>query len=455
MQRTREGDAKFKNEAYQVFVTMGLKCDSRLPPDHVLARSPASNSVREKCPQILWDLMEAHGGYSEKGWPGVSRGRLVTQLRLWKQKQFGRNSTSSTRLPIESILPVLRQHVPTATALVNAAKTLFATGTVTIARPITKGKLVWGGHESCTKFWGDQREWLINKFAEVTVSNPNDEIFWMMQLKPRQRYAAVVNLIHEVNDMVDDTDCSFWGCQRDNKCTCWAALAWETWDMYVKVFLDAVTEDPSNTITFVSPSKTDTLPGGSADALYNIAGFHVRKALKRSGKTKRVPKRDARACAVFTVSCSVSQQTATKAKLPVDKVVRTQHGPNSLFYVSTPLYAFFYRLELVFWLNLLPHKVAAWTKGKFFDQLMQFASKDASVVKAWQMCVDQMVKEVVQKNEPDCNVQELTSTVTEDAQSIFQMLLETYASTRAKEFSKSYPHQSSAETRPSGFAKFL
>lgn len=440
---SRSSTRQFSADCFDAFVKMGFDNDSLLPKDTVLARAPGQDSNLEKCPQHLWHVIQTHGGHTTKGVTQGTRNRIVHQLRQWKTKTYrGGAGKITRRRPVEELTAQLERQVPTVTHLVARAQEIYSTSAeVTAARPRTEGVVVWGGNNSCTTYWKAERAWLISTFAALTSSKPSSSrVVLKERLTSSPRYKALQDAIEEANETFYNSQCGFFACQP-NKCTCLSMVAWEARDIFVKMFLDSLTDSSSAKIKFFSPADDAKLPRGSEAALYNIAGFLVNKLKKKSGTQERVSAKQARAFAVFAVTNRTSQSAAMGSGMPFKKVARRQYTNDSLTYVSPPFYAFISRLELVFWLNLTPHNIAT-CGGNFVPDLVLFASQDVNVLRAWQTCCDCVMTQVLQTT-PHGDRQQVTTEVKQGALLVFELLVATFANVRAKEFQSKFVQQSS------------
>ena len=357
--RSRERDEKFKMQAWTAFEKMGLTSRCRLPQSQVLARSPTSESNLDKCPLPLWELIQEHGGYVDKGRYGVSRGRIVSQLRQWKKARYQSMSAVSSTDSLGNIILVLQGLVPQVTTLLEMTKQLHArASTLMHARPCT-AKVVWTGAR-CNEFWEHQRNWLILIFAEATCDHHDDALYLEVHTHTQDRYDALRSVLREANGDFDAANCQL--CAKwYRKCNCLLMVAWETCDMFTQTFMDHLIDgrEPS-VVKIVSPPTNAVLPVGSAEALYNIAGAVLFKIKKKSGKHVGVGRAAQRAFTVFAVSHSLTQNEATEVGLPTSKVMRQQHRQDSLTYVSEYLYKFFCSLEVGFLVQFNPAKGCGW-----------------------------------------------------------------------------------------------
>ena len=90
--RRKRNNKEFKADAYAAFASMGLNANSTIPVASVLMRSPDVKTDRDRCPRELWDLIQKHGGFAEKGLQGVTRQRILGQFRQWRHGVFLRAS---------------------------------------------------------------------------------------------------------------------------------------------------------------------------------------------------------------------------------------------------------------------------------------------------------------------------------------------------------------------------
>ena len=206
-------------------------------------------------------------------------------------------------------------------------------------------------------------------------------------------------------------------------CDCLWMVAWGAVDMFIRVVLDYVNEDPSER-RLQSPRGEEVVPIESTNALCNIAGALLFKAKKRSsGQAIGVTEHQRCACLAFTVAHSLEQPHARQEALPVDKVVRVENSTGSLTYVSAPLYHFFCRLELVYWVNLNLRGVGELSVDTM-QNISAFAHKEPRVLVAWQRCIERVEEKTAT----------LVCEVATRSECVFEMLAKTYRNVRGKEY---------------------
>ncbi len=143
---------------------------------------------------------------------------------------------------------------------------------------------------------------------------------------------------------------------------------------------------------------------------------------------------------------TVTQAAAQSAELPSEKVVMSQYSGNSLTFVSGSLYAFFCRLELIYWYNLnLRQKVHL--TADTMRRLETFCRTDKGVTRAWRRCM----YDIVVRHSPAllaantwAGLSELNKAVTEAtlrSRFVFNLFLRTYRNVRGKEFCAAHAEQ--------------
>ena len=231
-------------------------------------------------------------------------------------------------------------------------------------------------------------------------------------------------------------------------CDCIEVVAVEAYDMFVGLLLKHVgAYSGGDAMAFCSPPAGAAVPIASTDALYNIAGALLCKVSKRTAHTARgVSAADQDGCVAFVVAHSLTQKAAQEAGLPADKVIRVQYSVNSLIFVSPSLYAFFCQLELVYWYNL-NLRCNADLAADTLKRLDRFARTQASVVRAWRLCM----QSIVMGHHPDlrgdytvAGLSRLTELVTEAtlrSKVVFNLFASTYKNVRGKEFCAAHAEQ--------------
>ena len=434
---------QFKADAFAAFDSMGLHANSRIPQAQVLARSPDVDTNRDKCPRLLWEMIQKHGGYFEKGFKGVTRTRILTQHRLWRTIKFNpqQSTAGAAEKPAitkESMLVVLDDVVPNAILLVAEAEALHEASSSIVANRgnATTAVRVWGG-DGCFLFWEATRSKIIGIVADAACDHPKDSLYISKQTRTGDSYQSLRAILTGANAYFT-ANCISCPARGAKACDCIAMVAWEAVDMYTAVVLRHV-GDTSATATgaFVSPPEHAVLPIGSVDALYNIAGALLFKVLKLTQYNARgVSEEEQASCAAFFATHALTEAAARAAELPIHKVVRTQYSVNSLTFVSESLYNFFARVELVYWTNL---HVSAARAGvlEAIGALETFARADTHVRAAWDVCM----RDIVDKHNTGhaaADITELMNEATVRSQKIFNLLTKTYKNVRGKEYATTY-----------------
>jgi coproporphyrinogen III oxidase-like Fe-S oxidoreductase len=91
--------------------------------------------------------------------------------------------------------------------------------------------------------------------------------------------------------------------------------------------------------------------------------------------------------------------------------------------VSAPLYHFFCRLELVYWVNLNLRGVGELSVDTM-QNISAFAQKDPHVLVAWQRCIERVEEKTAT----------LVCEVATRSECVFEMLAKTYRNVRGKEY---------------------
>ena len=430
-------NATFKADARAAFVQMALHADSNIPHAQVLARPPdAASAGRERCPPPLWALIQTHGGYTEQGRNGVSRSRIINQFRLWRKDTFGGGEgarrVAATAVTQTSLATILQQLVPHVGVLMaSTAGMRDEQSTVLRNRPTTQSVQLWTGTD-CEGFWTAQRNSIITVIATAAHDHAKDKRYIEKMTHTRASYVGLNTILVERDcpPFQRDASCDFCEGRGTARCDCLWMVAYEAVDMFVRIVLDHVNEDP-DTRRLVSPPGNASVPVESADAVYNIAGALLFKIKQHaSGGTLGVTEYNRCSCTAFVAAHSLDEAHARRAALPVEKVVCTQHSRDSLTYVSAPLYHFFCKLELMYWFNLNLRCVGG-LSAETMQNIDAFARTDRFVLSAWRRCVER----VAEKTATDVREVERRSVY------IFEMLAKTYRNVRGKEYTKVYAEQ--------------
>ena len=160
---------------------------------------------------------------------------------------------------IKDTISMLQDLVPAATTLVNETKVLHAIDSSALeARPQT-ADIAWVG-EAYDQFWGSQRKWLIEVFADATRNHHEDEMYLLNVFERKERYNALEKVLTDANTAFDPKNCEFcdsWG----RPCDCFVAFSWELYDLFTQVFLKHATAHDNNGPEFTTPTP-ELLPLG-------------------------------------------------------------------------------------------------------------------------------------------------------------------------------------------------
>ena len=451
--RRKRNNKEFKADAYAAFASMGLNSNSTIPVASVLMRSPDVETNRDRCPRELWHLIQKHGGFAEKGLQGVTRQRILGQFRQWRTNTF--SPQVDAQLPTttkESTLGVLEQLVPRTASLIAEAVILHGASSSIIANrgDATKAVRVWDG-EGCFSLWDAQRSNLLTIVADAAFDHVKDHLYIDAQTNTGEWNEKLRSLLTLTN--ADFAARCTWCRQKAAKkaCDCIAMVAWEARDMFKALVLRHVGRDAMGTTTIteglISPPEHAVLPIGSVDAVYNICGALLSKIRKKANEaTRGLTDQHKATCTAFFFVHHLSQKAATRAELPVAKVVRSQYGADTLTFASESLYEFISRLELVYWHNL-HRSVAGVGVVEAMEELDSFARTDAGVVAAWNICVRDVVDHIYPGHSVDDTDEGHAGTALwmheegERVQFIFDLLATTYKNVRGKEYARSYAQE--------------
>lgn len=453
MARRKRSNKEFKADAYAAFASMGLTANSTIPVASVLMRSPDVETNRDRCPRELWDLIQKHGGFAEKGLQGVTRQRILGQFRQWRTLTF--STQADAQLPTttkESTLGVLEQLIPSTASLIAEAVILHGASSSIIANrgDATQAVRVWDS-EGCFSLWDAQRSNLLTIVADAAHDHVKDHLYIDAQTNTGEWNEKLRSLLTLAN--ADFAARCTWCHQKAAKkaCDCIAMVAWEARDMFKMVVLRHVGRDAMGTTTItdtlISPPEHAVLPIGSVDAVYNICGALLSRMRKKANEaTRGLTDQQKASCTAFFVVHHLSQKAATRAELPVAKVVRTQYGADTLTFASESLYEFISRLELVYWHNL-HRSVAGVGVVEAMGELDSFARTDAGVVAAWNVCVRDVVDHIHPGHSVDDTDEGHARTALwmygegERVQFMFDLLATTYKNVRGKEYARSYAQE--------------
>ena len=423
----------FRDQTWAAFDAMQLRADYVLPPAVVLSRAPVDVRGLQSCPQQLWTVIQAHGGFVAKGRLGVSRKRIIYQLNKWKKARFQMKSTTKPDETVDSLIIGLLALVPPAAVLVDAARMLYeSSATCPEARPITN-TLRWTG-ENLLGFWEEQRVWLINTFSEASCHHAGDCSYLDKSLHADDRCQGLRAALVTANPNFDPTHCTTCSFRE---CNCLEAMASEVWDTVIKMFTCSIAHSKTtNTQSVVSPPRGASLPVRSAKSLYKIAGTLLCKMKKQRWAHSGAAADVQRAFDDFSASHSITQSEAMSAGLPTGNV--KQRCRTSPTYVSYPLYQLFCKLEPMFRDNLTEHNLATGGANVAL-RLREFARQDEGVQAAWDCCV-QHVREHLTKN--SCSQPQKGhagwNTVEDGLSFVFDEILKQYMNVCGQEFVKRY-----------------
>ena len=451
--RSPKRNVEFKAEARAAFVEMELRGDSSLPQAQVLARDPSAPSGgRKTCPLPLWSLIQAHGGYVEQGRFGVSRGRIVAQFKLWRVATF---SIAGAPLVTPAITEgdmqdVLEQVVPSAEALMDeTAAFRKLASSVNNCRGMASRVEVWTS-DSCRHFWEVHRDNIIVILMDAAMNHPNTAGYVERHTHTDVVYDELSGILALDNVELAATgcDCCCEAVKGDDDCDCMDVVAVEAWDMFVgKLLAHVGAYSGGDAKAFSAPPLGAVVPIASTDALYNIAGALLCKVTKRTQfSAKGVSVEEHGSYLAFAHAHSLSQEAARAAELPVDKVIRTQYSVDSLTFVSPSLYAFFCRLELVYWFNLNLRPYVNLTADTLL-RLDQFARANTGVLLAWRQCIQDIVMRhnpALRADNTPTGLSSLNAQVTDAllrSRVVFNLVASTYKNVRGKEFCSTHAQQ--------------
>jgi hypothetical protein len=180
-----------------------------------------------------------------------------------------------------SLVTILQRSVPGVDVLkTSTADMRSKQSTVTRNRLQTASVQLWAGPDR-DGFWTAQRHRIIMVMADAAHDHAKDKRYIEKMTHTRAAYADLCAILagRECSPFQRGASCDFCKGRGTLACDFLWMVAWEAVDMFTRVVLDYVNEDPSER-RLQSPRGDEVVPIESTNALYNMAGALLLKVKK-------------------------------------------------------------------------------------------------------------------------------------------------------------------------------